>query len=480
MGLAYFLRSKIDGEFFAIIDSSNKPKKMFLEQTLVKFKKKWFFHDQIKKSIQTPDLEYLSNFEKKYNIDLWKLAINERHFYRFNRFYKFSKDEILYFLEQECKFFENVLEETNPEYLLTYDPPFHHQKLLLEMCKAKGIKVMCIYISRYQGKSIISDDGGSFNLPRDLEKIEISETKKVENQVTKKSGYNALTKKWTSDRRTTFQDKTKALKDYIFLSDSKNTEDNFTYYGRKKSKVIADSITLALKKYTRSRFINNNLQMDVNLNVPYVYFPLSIDEELTLLHYAPFFTDQIEVVRNVAKSLPIDYQLYVKEHIHAVFRGWRDTKDYKELMEIPNVTVIHPAYPSGELVKNSKLVITIRGTASLDAAYQNKPSIIFGDMSHDMIPSVYKVEDIKKIPELIKLAINSPVNPIYIKKYLELMKEKTVDFNWWDYEQKRNNQFYSGNILSDVEFPEDKVKEFFESNKEIFMPLVDAHLEKMA
>ena len=215
------------------------------------------------------------------------------------------------------------------------------------------------------------------------------------------------------------------------------------------------------------------------MNVPFVYYPLNIDAELTILHYAPLFTDQMEIIQHISKSLPVDHVLYVKEHIHAVFRGWRETNQYKKLLEIPNVVLIHPSYSSKELIKNCKLVTTVRGTATIDAAYQNKPSIIFGDMAHGMLPSVYKVENLKDLPELIKTALNTPINPIHIKKYLKLMKDRSFEFNWWDYENKRNNQFYSGNILSDVEYQENQVKDFFQSNKEIFEPLVNAHIEKM-
>ena len=64
-GLAYQLQQKLDDSFFAMIDTPNNPKKMFLSQKIVNFEKTWFFHDHIKKSIEKPDLEYLANFEKK-------------------------------------------------------------------------------------------------------------------------------------------------------------------------------------------------------------------------------------------------------------------------------------------------------------------------------------------------------------------------------------------------------------------------------
>ena len=92
--LAYYLQSQLDADFFGIVDINDKPKTFFQSQKLVDFKKIWFYHDYIKKNNQKIDIEYLSNFENTYNINLWKLAINERFFYKLNRFYKFERTKL--------------------------------------------------------------------------------------------------------------------------------------------------------------------------------------------------------------------------------------------------------------------------------------------------------------------------------------------------------------------------------------------------
>lgn len=480
--LGYYLQKKINDDFYAIIDVPNNPKKMFLSQKIVNFQKTWYFHDHIKRIKTKPDLEYLSNFEKKYRINLWKLAINERHFYRFNRFYKFSYNEILQFLEQECRLFEQIIDEIKPDYFLTYDPPFHHQKLIQDMCKATGIKVLCIYFARIGGKSIISDDGGTLNLPRDLDSRELHESKEIShranlNQIENHSSYSSLTKDYKNARTPSISDKLKALIEYLLVSDSSNAQTNFTYYGRTKSKVIADALSMTIKRKLRSHYIENNLQKTVDLDVPYVYFPMNVDEELSLLHYSPFFTDQIEVIRHVAKSIPVDYQLYVKDHIIQEFRAWRDIQEYQEIIDLPNVTLIHPSYSSQELIKHSKLVVTIRGTASLDAAYENKPSIVFGDVPFSIIPSVHKVNSLDELPKLIRTCLSTPVNPAHIQKYIKLVEERSVDFSMMEFEVKRNRYFYSNNILSDVNISEEVVKQFLRENEKYFETLTNAHLD---
>ena len=61
--IAYHLQKMYDCELYAVFDITNKPKKFFLEQKLVKFNKIWFYHDHIKKN-QSIDFEYLKTFEK--------------------------------------------------------------------------------------------------------------------------------------------------------------------------------------------------------------------------------------------------------------------------------------------------------------------------------------------------------------------------------------------------------------------------------
>ena len=89
-----------------------------------------------------PDLKYLSDFEKKYDINLWELAINERIFYRFNRIYNFSSNEILSILEHECKLFNEILTKINPDFLIMYESTLHQHELLYRMCKKIGTKIL--------------------------------------------------------------------------------------------------------------------------------------------------------------------------------------------------------------------------------------------------------------------------------------------------------------------------------------------------
>ena len=139
--LANSLQKKINGEFYVIFDVTDRQKPFFQKQKIVDFKKIWFFHDGISKPRKKVDMEYLNSFEEKYKINLWLLAINERLFYEHNEFHKFSREEILSILEDECKLFEKIL-EIKPEFLITSSTGFHHHELFYQMCKALGVKTL--------------------------------------------------------------------------------------------------------------------------------------------------------------------------------------------------------------------------------------------------------------------------------------------------------------------------------------------------
>ena len=474
--LAYYLQSYLEADFFGIIDINSKPKKFFQNQNFVNFKKTWFFHDYIKKNPINPDLNYLLDFEQNYQINLWKSVINERFFYKHNRFYKFKKQEILSILEQELKFFESILDEIKPDYFLTYDPPFHHQKLLLELCKAKGIQVLSICGTGIENKIILTADGATFDLDSKSIPTNYFKTNIISEEVQKNS-YDLVIQKYLQDREIGSLNKLKALRDYLLDFDSELVNSNFMYYGKTKFKVIKDAINREFKRRKNFRFLQKSTILSPDLKIPYVYFPMNVDEEMNILHYAPYYTNQIEIIRHIAKSIPIDYVLYVKEHIASKLRGWMVPDYYKEILEIPNVVLVNPFFDNNVLLQNSKLLVAIRGTTPLKAIKYGKASVIFGDQPFQILPSVFKVDSLNCLPTLIKKALNHKVDPYDYEKYEELLKNRLIEFNMFEYEYKRDTNFFSGRTLSNVPISDTVMADFLKENKNPFLNLVNSHLK---
>ena len=53
--------------------------------------------------IKKPDTKFLREFEDSQNVNLWNLALNERIFYRFFDYHKFSDEEIMKIEENSKK-----------------------------------------------------------------------------------------------------------------------------------------------------------------------------------------------------------------------------------------------------------------------------------------------------------------------------------------------------------------------------------------
>jgi len=139
---------------------------------------------------------------------------------------------------------------------------------------------------------------------------------------------------------------------------------------------------------------------------------------------APFYTDQKSVITNIAKSLPIDYELYVKEHPFMREVNWREISYYKQIMNLPNVKLIHPSVSHNDLIEKSSLVISVSGTGGLEAAFFNKPSITFTDQSgYSVLSSVYTITSYSELPLAIKKSLKTEVNISDLNKYVDYFEK---------------------------------------------------------
>ena len=327
VGLPKTLQEKHNFDIYAIIDVTDKQKKFFQKQKLIKFSKIWHFHDHISKMKEKPDTEYLKLIEKKYKINISLLISNERFFNKWNQHYEFSSDEKLSILEQECRLFEKILDEIQPDFLVTGMTTLHHQHLFYEICKARGIKVLMLRESYFLGKQILSSEFHSIGNAKSNDKFHFNSMEDAQNYFNTRPYRRE--EYWIGSKT----DYLKAILKFLFLSNT-NIKTHYTYYGRTKFSVLKRTIVSTIKKRLRESFMNKKLIREIKTDKPLIYFPLQEEPERGVLIQAPNYTNQIEVITNIAKSLPTGYELYVKEHPGNVFREWRSVSDYKKNYEV--------------------------------------------------------------------------------------------------------------------------------------------------
>jgi capsule polysaccharide modification protein KpsS len=473
-GLSKFFQNS-ENELFGIFDVTNSTKEFLKNQKIVKFSNEWYYHDYIKKNINV-DLEYLKSFEKKYDVNLWLLVSNERIFFNFNYFYKFSKNEILSILEQECKLFEKILDTTTFDYLIMPAPNFHHDYLFYKMCKIKKIKVLILNYSRFGKKSIITND---------LDKITLSKSNNYSQPLRTQQelldylkGFDYF--KNNLDFASTFMSSKKqliyAIFHFIFVSNNNNNI--YTYYGRTKIKVLLKTAILTLKEKYLKKSLQKYFEKKINNKLNFFYFPLQVEPENSILLNSPFLTNQLEVIKNISKSLPIDYELYVKEHPMMLTRGWRDSSFYKKILDLPNTRLLHPLIDNEKLLENCSGVITISSTAGMEAAFYGKPSIVFADVLYSMLPSVHKISNIDLLPDMISSILNEKINFSDVSEFVNFIDDNSIDFDLFDFLTQLSNYFFYNGFLQDVTISESSMLYFLDQHKHEFEFLVHEHTKK--
>ena len=477
--LAHSLQKIHDCKMYAISEVTSRPKKFYQNQKLVNFEKIWFFHENIKQKHSKPDMEYLKNFEEKYKINLWKLAQNERIFLYFSDFHKFSSNEILNILEQECRFFENILEKIKPDFFFTRLPSLHHQELIYEMCKNTGVKIVAMNYTIIGKKCMLSQEHQKLDHIAKLEDLEHNNRnfKDLQKYIHSSDLLKQIDEKLVKPGNEVI-DKLRSAKSYLIDFDTNNTNTHYTYYGRTRSKVFSYYLKDMIQTKSRKSFIDKNLRMKLDFANPFVYFPMHIEMERSLLLGAPYFINQIEVIRSVAKSLPINFNLIIKEHPGQAMRGWRSKEAYEEIMDIPNVILMHPDFPREELYQKCSLVVSIAGTAGFEAACYGKPTITLVDLNYSLLPSVQKLNNFDELPELVKTMINMKVEARHIDQFLTLLEQNISDFDWSSFSKKLTDEFFAGSI-QDTEISNKKMENFLEKNSDVLEAFAYDHIKKI-
>ena len=469
-GIARDLQNKYDCDIFAIIDVEDKAKQFFEHQSFVDFKKTWYHLDNISYP-KKPDLNYLENIEEKYNIDLWKIAYSDRYFYRYNKFHKFDRNEILSLLEQECRFFDKVLEETKPNFLATFIPIHHHHFLLHQMCENSGITPLTLATVKLWKRMMISKKPFIFDLPLAQNNTE-SKIMQDEDLQEFLKNYDP-SRQMNAKKKANFEDnkiqRYNSIFKFFITPNTVSFKKKYSNYGRTKHTVFKNKVLNHFQKNNRKSFLDKHSTKDIDTHLNFIYFPLHYEPERILLVDNPYHSDQISVISNIAKSIPVGYELFVKEHPFMETIGWRDTSFYKELLKLSNVKLIHPSVKNDEIIKKSSLVIAIAGSTIIEAAFYKKPSIVFAHQLFSILSSVTTLEKIEDLPGAIKKSLETKFDyNTSLKNFITIIENNSFEFDFLGLAAEFAYKFgFKGPVMDSYLKPEE-IKNFLDKHKESF------------
>ena len=133
----------------------------------------------------------------------------------------------------------------------------------------------------------------------------------------------------------------------------------------------------------------------------YYYYPFHLEPEAAVYFWGDgIYTNQVKLIENIASSLPSDTYLYVKDHPHDI--GYRNPNDYFQLKKINNIKLLHAKESGYNIIKHSKGVITINGSAGFEALLLDKPVYYFGNPYYANFNNTYRVNNIRDLKNILK------------------------------------------------------------------------------
>jgi len=186
-----------------------------------------------------------------------------------------------------------------------------------------------------------------------------------------------------------------------------------------------------------------------------------MEPEVALQYFSPEFSNSMEAITWISKSLPAGYLLVVKEQVNSY--GVRSKWYYKQLLKMPNVMLSNPNVHSWDWIKYSDIVATITGSVGQEAIHFEKPVLSFG--KHQIINYLPTVRYVSNYNE-VNMAVNDFIGNVYSQSDFVRAKntfansqfESSVDMPRYKYTLKSENleQDMAKDALSNLfsEYPE--------------------------
>lgn len=400
--------SKLGNFDFVGIVATQQDVDFLKKQNLINFKKLFYYPEcYISKSEYNSTI--LKEFEKKYELCLWQDVLSDRFFYKFYTFFhNFKRNEILPIVENSLLFFVDILKKFDPKLVLMQTAGENFSNILLyRLAKKLEFEVLMTNWTHLHDRITLSNNLISREISEEFQMLNSNPNNHVDEYDLNfiKNQSHTETIKIQSNFIFDNSTLTQKISHYVkrLFHDPEPIYQNF---GHSKLKMLQFKCQFAYEIKKRQQFLDSNASKSIK-DENFFYFPLHTDPEAKYSTTSPFITDQITLIKNIAQSIPINFSLYVKEHPIQKYKFWRSIQDYKKILDMPNVKLIHPSISSHDLISKSKGVIAIGGSVGFDALFYKKPVFLFSDEYYDVVSMVKKIEKISDLPSIINTTIKN-------------------------------------------------------------------------
>lgn len=341
-----------------------------------------------------PDLKFIKEMENEYAVSTLSLTIfADRHLG--NK--KYSYKQKLALIELTFRYALGLIEKNSIKFAWFESVGGFTSYILYLVFQKSGVKICMLIYGQYPKKLIIASDHrliwdgveDEIDALKDTSPPSERELEKAKNflenyrSVFPKTPIVYSRKSWPTISFLDFKLLYRWAKDYLL--------DKHSILNVNPIKLILLKILRIFRGYfSRSLFT----KVDFDSFEDYVFFPLHYQPEMTTLVCAPFCINQVSVIEDLAKSIPVGMRLVVKEHHGSI--GRRPISDYINIKKNWNVILVGPQENTMDLINHSKAILTINSTVGLQGILLGKPVIALARVGYDACSSVTRLHDVPK------------------------------------------------------------------------------------
>ncbi len=432
---------------------------------------------------ETLDFAYLERIEKEYGIPNLSPYLEIDRVLRHSQLVReypydcplHTHDDLLRILQSKTKAILNFLETEKPDALFLSVVADLSTFFLYEAAKKKGMLVFFMQSSRVENLQTLTRDYKTLSYTTEL--FQHIQKKEVAYPAEKKRAEEFLRAFRAQPRSHSHQDNpdrkpVTRMKQLAFLYPTKLIRslffslkiwaDYFREERRDDPQIIKPWHYLLdhLKRKLRVLYGFDDLYDTPNEQNAYAFFPLQLEPEMGTSLFSRFYTDQLWLIKQTARSLPVGMYLFVKEH--PAMYGYHTRAFYKKLKTIPNLKLLSPKVPGLKIVEGASLIVTLTGTSGWEGILLGKPIITFGDVFYNALPSVKKCENINDLPALIcEQLARAPLDEETLLNFLTAIYRESVNLDLitlWEVEGSGQIEKYRAQLDKLADFLISKMK----------------------
>ena len=307
------------------------------------------------------------------------------------------------YLSQAAKSMNTILKEVNPDVVISGFEGFHSSLGML-VCKHNGIPwYALVYSSIPKGYTGFSN-GYNSSFTKSFNILSKKERKKIaENLVAKFYDRLALADKL--DAEPNFAPVYKPFFVHfknLLMAIKRKVNGNFDPFTHRKFSHSIKDYLRRLKNRNQNKLLHT---LKAPPEAPYVFFGIHMQPEMGIDVWAPFFTDQINTIMAMARSIPPSHMLIIKTHkIDA--DNWSNF-DLQRISNLPNVFLAASGVNTDDFIDNADLIFSIQGTIALGGCLRGKNVISFGQTMYNDFSSLTIVDNLNDLPLLVRKNLQS-------------------------------------------------------------------------